>query len=117
MPLWPELARHMEGTNCVANVCSCPHGTAKTGAACTAHGTEMCSACSGEYHLSGGVCVANTQCGSQQHQTVAPTGTSNRECADNTQCGAGQYQSVVPTTTSDRDCASHTPLFAILGWQ
>ena len=40
---------------CVAvKVCSCPNGSAKTGAACTTQGAAMCSSCNRGFHLNTG---------------------------------------------------------------
>jgi len=48
---------------CLANVCSCDHGAAQTGADCTQHNGKQCKAdgCNSGYRFHEGQCVASTK--------------------------------------------------------
>ena len=89
--------------------CNCANGTPVAGAACIKHGAAKCMSCNAGFWLSADACRAHNVCTATQHETAAPTGTSDRECTDNSQCHTAptQYESKAPTATSDRECSSH----------
>eukprot|EP00040_Diaphanoeca_grandis_P011481 m.58856 g.58856 ORF g.58856 m.58856 type:complete len:2591 (+) comp22623_c0_seq1:340-8112(+) len=51
-------------------------------------------------------CVVMTVCSEdpKQHETVAPTPTSNRVCQQTGFCTTDEYETVAPTSTTDREC-------------
>ena len=47
---------------CAANICSCPNGSPKTGAACTTHGVSMCSSCKDGFTINTGQTACSGLC-------------------------------------------------------
>jgi len=69
---------------CSDNECSCSNGVAATGAECTSNNANICSACTGDFYLSGSSCAAwAPACSVGQHQTQSPSNTEDRVCSDN----------------------------------
>ena len=90
--------------NCFANTCSCPNGTAATGAACTTNNAVKCASCKAGYTLntSNNTCVANTcTCPNGTAATGATCTTNNAvKCAS---CPAGYT-----LNTSNNTCVANT---------
>jgi len=77
------------GDNCICgaldNTCSCSNGgTAATGNACTSDGANICTACIGDFYLSGVSCVPwSPACTVSQHETQSPSTAADRVCVEN----------------------------------
>ena len=85
----------------------CQKGQLLAGAAASAPG--VCEACppaafQGAANHRHPVCQPYAACKAEQHETAAPTSSSDRVCATSGTCSLGQYESKAPTNTTDRQC-------------
>ncbi|CAD7932933.1 unnamed protein product [Amoebophrya sp. A120] len=117
---------------CVANVCTCSHGTAANGTACTSHDAEICTSCdvSGGFHLedytandgttSNKMCVANNctcseaggspavgaECTTHNAEICAVTSTPTSSTSATSANVGGDETSTTTTTTTATSSAT-----------
>jgi surface protein len=87
---------------CTQNNCSCANGDAATGTACTTHGANICTSCSGGYYKTGNTCTGCTTCGAGTTETTACTQSTNRACTQNVcSCSDGISANGTACTTNE----------------